>query len=547
MKNKQLLVLFIFLSSYCFGLTGAKYLVITPDNFVTAVKPLADWKTKKGVKAMVVPTSISGSSSSQIKTYILNGYNTWDIKPEYVLIAGSSSYVPASGNSDDYYADMTGSFRIELSVGRFPCASVSQIQNLVAKTLAYERTPYLTDSTWFIKGTTIVREDGSSPPDNVFWENARFVHGLWRHAYYAQIDSFSSARGNNSGNVSSSINNGRGFIMFRGESVTNWWSPFAMIPENLTNGYKTPIVISGTCATASMSTTGYLGDNFVNAGTASNPKGAVGFFGTTVVSSGSNLALNRGVVAKGFFDAIFGYGMLTMGDATKLAKLIIDSIQPPSYSSVRYSEWELFGDPELNIWTSIPQLTTVLHDTIITATPQNFAVTVRIGNNNLPNALVCIMMDSTIYQYGRTNNSGLVTFSISPSILGTMSVTVTAQNMIPYEKDVTIIASGINEGETRFTKPNNTTMLYTAKPNPMADNFTQISFTLSELTNTSLKIYNATGRPVKTLLNSKLQQGNYNLTWNGTDNHNSQVAEGIYFYTLVTDKNSYTKKLIYTR
>jgi hypothetical protein len=87
------------------------------------------------MKAMILTTSQIGTSASSIRSYILNGYNTWDIRPEYILIAGSNSYVPASGNSDDYYADMVGNFRIELSVGRFPCSSLSQIQNLVAKTL----------------------------------------------------------------------------------------------------------------------------------------------------------------------------------------------------------------------------------------------------------------------------------------------------------------------------------------------------------------------------------------------------------------------------
>ncbi len=546
MKKYHLLVLFLFLSSYCFGLTGAKYLIITPDNFVSAVKPLADWKTKKGVKAMILPTSVVGSSSSQIKNYILNAYNTWDIQPEYILIAGSSSYVPVSGSSDDYYADMVGSFRIELSVGRFPCSSVSQIQNIVAKTLAYERTPNLTDPTWYMKGTTIVHEDGSVPPDDVYWENVRYVHNLWRHAYYTHIDSLSSQRGNNSTDVSNAINNGRIFVLFRGESVTNWWG-FTMTPENLTNGYKTPVVVSGACATSSMNTTGYLGDLFINAGTATTPKGAVGYFATTVVATGTNLGLNRGVVSKGFFQALFGGGKLTMGDAAKFAKLIIDSIQPPNYTTTRYSEWELFGDPELNIWTNTPQLLTVLHDTVITAQPQNYTVTVRIGNNNLPNALVCLMMDSTIYEYGRTNNSGEVTFSISPPVLGTMSVTVTAQNAIPYEKEVMIIGTGVNEGQVKPANLPNITLLHTSNPNPITNGFTRISFTISEPTNAALRIYDATGKLVRTLVNEFKNSGTYIVTWNGKDEYNSQVADGIYFYALETPKQKFTKKLILTR
>jgi hypothetical protein len=51
--------------------TGARYLIITPDNFVQAVQPLANWKIKKGVTTIIAPLSITGSSASQIKVTIL--------------------------------------------------------------------------------------------------------------------------------------------------------------------------------------------------------------------------------------------------------------------------------------------------------------------------------------------------------------------------------------------------------------------------------------------------------------------------------------------
>jgi hypothetical protein len=442
MKSKYifLFILSFYLIKFSFALTGAKYLIITPDSYVSEVQPLADWKTKKGVKAKVVPLSVTGSSASQIKTYITNAYNNWDIRPQYILLAGSGSLIPSwsigsGGYSDDSYADITGNYRIELSIGRFPCSSVSQMQNIVAKTLAFERTPFMGDSTWFIKGTTIVREDNVPAYDAVYWENVRYIHGHWRNYQYFQIDSFSSQRGHSNSDVNNSINNGRIFVAFRGQSVTNWWSPFAMTPDNLSNGNKLPIIVSGTCVTMSPVSSGYLGDQFINAGSISNPKGAVGFFGTTVSASGSGLATHRGTVAKGFFQAIFGERTWAMGDAAKRGKFLVDSafgIQ------VRYQEWELFGDPELQLWTGIPQRLIVTHDTAIATQPQTFNITAMRGTLPCNGALVCIMMDSTIYQTASTNSNGIASFTINPPRTGTMSVTVTAHNCIPYERDVTI-------------------------------------------------------------------------------------------------------------
>ena len=41
---------------------GAKYLIITHDNFYNDIKALADWKHKKGMRTKVVTLSQIGSS-----------------------------------------------------------------------------------------------------------------------------------------------------------------------------------------------------------------------------------------------------------------------------------------------------------------------------------------------------------------------------------------------------------------------------------------------------------------------------------------------------
>jgi flagellar hook assembly protein FlgD len=41
--------------------------------------------------------------------------------------------------------------------------------------------------------------------------------------------------------------------------------------------------------------------------------------------------------------------------------------------------------------------------------------------------------------------------------------------------------------------------------------------------------------------------GRYEVIWDGKDNLGRKIPEGIYFYTLETLDNKYTKKMIYTR
>jgi len=457
-KVKKLLLLFLTFISLSFA-AGAKYLIITHDNFYNAIQPLAQWKQKKGVPTKVVSLTQIGASGpsdiTTIKSYIVNACTSsaWNPHPSYILLVGGPTYINSNlSKYDDYFGDISGDFKMEISVGRFPCENVTQCSLHVAKTLGYERTPYMTDQNWFKKGTTIVLEDYNTypptgQPDTVYWNDVRYVHGRWQNAGYTYIDSFSKAIGHTSTNVINAINDGRVFIFFRGQSTTNWWSPFTLDPTLTSNGFKLPVLVSATCATMTLSSNNYLGDRVLNAGTPQNPKGTVAFFGTTVVASGTGLARLRGLVGTGFYNAIFKENIYRLGDAARRGKFYVDSLHAHPHvqaydSIVRYREWNLLGDPELNLWTTTPLQLTVIHDTLIYAGGQTYTVTVRKGVSPLPNALVCVMMDTIIYQYNTTNSSGIVSFSIAPPV-GTMSVTVTAQNCIPYEKNVTAQPGGL--------------------------------------------------------------------------------------------------------
>ncbi|MCX6164728.1 MAG: T9SS type A sorting domain-containing protein [Ignavibacteriae bacterium] len=52
-------------------------------------------------------------------------------------------------------------------------------------------------------------------------------------------------------------------------------------------------------------------------------------------------------------------------------------------------------------------------------------------------------------------------------------------------------------------------------------------------------VYDALGREVETLVNEKQSSGVYEVTFNG-----SNLSSGIYFYKLITDEYSETKKML---
>lgn len=80
-------------------------------------------------------------------------------------------------------------------------------------------------------------------------------------------------------------------------------------------------------------------------------------------------------------------------------------------------------------------------------------------------------------------------------------------------------------------------------PNPF-NLETIIEFTIPKYSNVKLEIFNVQGKKVKTLINGNLDPGLHRLQWYGTDEYNSKLPSGVYFYQLTFDDLEQTKKMI---
>ncbi len=68
-------------------------------------------------------------------------------------------------------------------------------------------------------------------------------------------------------------------------------------------------------------------------------------------------------------------------------------------------------------------------------------------------------------------------------------------------------------------------------PNPFNPS-TTISFSLPEAGNTELTIYNIRGQKVKTLVKERLDAGDHDVNWDGTDDRGEAVSSGVYLYRI---------------
>jgi hypothetical protein len=61
---------------------------------------------------------------------------------------------------------------------------------------------------------------------------------------------------------------------------------------------------------------------------------------------------------------------------------------------------------------------------------------------------------------------------------------------------------------------------------------------------TSLRIYDSSGKLVKTLINEPMEAGKYSVSWHGKDDNGKAVSSGMYYCKMVTEEYSETKQLV---
>jgi hypothetical protein len=80
-------------------------------------------------------------------------------------------------------------------------------------------------------------------------------------------------------------------------------------------------------------------------------------------------------------------------------------------------------------------------------------------------------------------------------------------------------------------------------PNPFNPS-TTIAFSLLEPGNVSINIFNVKGEKVKTLVNQNFSAKEHSIVWNGTDDNGRRVASGVYFYRMISNDYSSSRKMI---
>ncbi len=88
--------------------------------------------------------------------------------------------------------------------------------------------------------------------------------------------------------------------------------------------------------------------------------------------------------------------------------------------------------------------------------------------------------------------------------------------------------------------------LYQNRPNPFNPT-TVIDYEQTNSGTATLRIHNALGHEVRTLVKGYATAGRHQVTWDGTDNRGRRVGSGVYFYTLRASGTSLTRKMTFLK
>ncbi|KNY25256.1 C25 family cysteine peptidase [Pseudobacteroides cellulosolvens] len=481
------------------NVTGARYLMIVKDSLYEEALPLADWKKRKGFQTKVTKLSEIGSTTTDIKSYIQNAFNTWSPMPEYVLFVGDHQDIPAeyysnySCYSDHGYSCVDGTdFFPDLTIGRLPVTTEDECTTVVDKILSYDMSPQ--PDTWyddFLTASYFQTNSSSNTADNWYLETSSNIAnylsntvGLTGHYAWSNEGNFTSYNWNSStyphrfavtnpvpswitekfttedtatANITSAINSGVSIAIHRDHgSQTSWSIPNYTVSNinALTNGSKQPIVFSLNCSTGSFQRTG--GDSFCEAFLKKSNGGSVGCIGATRTTYTSR----NDSMANGIFTCFW-----PSYDSTYVNRSYSNNKRPANalnfgkyymnlyfggdvYTQSNIYAYHYFGDPEMMMRTKSPVTINATYSSSIYIGQQTFQV-----NTGVANALVCLYKGDEVYARGFTNSTGVFSASINPTTAGTMYVTVTGEDLNPHKGSVTVKLQGSWTSKTAMPSP----------------------------------------------------------------------------------------------
>ena len=425
------------------------YIIIADPSFANSLESFINWKTKKGFHVTTAYTNEIGSSANAIKNYIQNQYNNPEEGmpvPTFVLLVGDTQQIPASYSSGGHvsdldYCDFTNDNLPDVLCGRFSAQNPNHVIAQVDKTLEYEQYT-MPDPSFLAEVLMISGVDANYAPT---YGNGQINYG---NQYY-----FNSNNGINSttflypasGNAGSQIlnvaNQGVAFINYTAHGWESGWAdPEFDITDanNMTNANQYPTMVGNCCLTNAFDSGTCFGEALLR----KNNAGAIGYIGGSDVTywnedywwgvGSGNINANPSYnnTGPGAYDAMFHLQDETTWAVVNSAIIMAGNLAVAQANGMDDYYWEIYhlmGDPSLSTYQGIPSENDITYDLFLPVGSEAIEIQAE------PFSYVGLSQNNNLISSGTVGESGFLVLVFEPiSNPGTLDITITAQNKIPY-------------------------------------------------------------------------------------------------------------------
>ena len=549
-----------------------QYVVITDSEYLFPMQELADWKTAKGIPTGVFTTDWVQSNypcldlQQSVRAFLTD---CRDEGVDFVLLTGDNDVFEArftypvsldeSLPSDLYYADNNDAepgfdmwdsngngywgeweddveWHPDLWVGRASVNSLEEAELFVDKVLIYEHVqevPLLDNFGGWSEEmrfgyTTGFLHPGSSP-GSVYAESiSTFVPCNWLE------DKCYESWGNNSTEITiAMINDGPHQIFHANHgSATGMYTAYGdifrvddiMELQNISTSGNVAIWNSIACSIGAFDTLTCCADAWLN-----SPEGG----GFAVMNARSVYASTSFPLCERFYIALLVDGFHELGIAHGLS---LDYLCPPpnEYVGCMVQGNNLFGDPELPMWTESSASLVVNHPSSIEGSCRIPVQVLSLGGMPIEGARVCLQKGSwqtgEVYEVGYTDIAGQLSLWVNPQTLGEISLTVWVHNFDSYIESIAV-DSLVEEEEVPYDYS-----LIKITPNPSPAPVI-MHFSLPETAVVKLSVFDISGRLVSTPAIGLYDSGIHETTVDG-------LYSGVYFVRMESGSFSATQRFV---
>jgi uncharacterized repeat protein (TIGR01451 family) len=341
---------------------AADIVMITYDDFASALLPLVQVHEKEGKKVAVIPVSdlydefnFGVHSPYAIKKFLRVAAQAWRQAPTYLLLNGRASldprnylgfgeldYVPtqivATGSmmtaSDDWFSDFNDTGMPTIATGRLPVSTLQEAQTVVNKIVRYAGKS--TNGPWTANALFVADRDDSA--DNFTQDSQMVQQNLPSTVQSTDVFVDNVGVGEARTNIVNAINSGQLLVNYLGHGSEEQWSGADIFDETtadaLTNGSQLPVFLIMDCLN------GYFQDVYAEPLGVTLELARNGGAVAVVASSGLNQAPPQSMLDTLIVQNV-GKGM-TLGEAIRGAKSAINDLD------VRRT-FVLFGDPAMHV------------------------------------------------------------------------------------------------------------------------------------------------------------------------------------------------------